>query len=68
MNNHEHDYVYGGVKYKVGSYKLPGSGAYRVTYYDWFYCRECLENEYKRLQAESNTYEKIRFDARPMQD
>ena len=60
-----HDFVYGGVRYEIQEWKLPGSGAQPIHYFDWFYCKHCLENNYQKLPTESNTYGKILFDAKP---
>lgn len=61
----EHKFIYGGVKYEIQEWKLPGSGAQAVHYFDWFFCEKCLENRYKKLDAESDTYGKALFDATP---
>lgn len=63
----EHKFVYGGVKYQVQEWMLPGSGAQPVYYFDWFYCEKCLERHYKRLPVESNTYQKTLFNASPVE-
>ncbi len=60
-----HKWVHGGVKYEISDYNCPGSGAKYVHYFDWFYCENCLQSEYKTLEAQSNTYEKIKFNATP---
>jgi hypothetical protein len=60
-----HKFVHGGVKYEIQDWKLPGSGARAVYYYDWFYCERCLENKYTQLPSETSTYDKILFGATP---
>lgn len=64
----DHKFVYGGVKFKVGHDHLPGTSAKPVTYYDWFYCEKCLENQYIRLSRSGNTYEPVEFNATPYRD
>lgn len=64
MPEHEHDYVYRGVVFKVGD-QLPGSSAKRVTYYDAFFCRKCLHEDLKMLSRKATTYEPIAFGAVP---
>lgn len=59
----EHKFVYGGIKYEIQNYKLAGSSAQPIFYFDWFYCEKCLENKYKKLAIETDTYSKILFNA-----
>jgi hypothetical protein len=61
----DHEFVYGGVKYENHTNALPGTGACRRDYFDWFYCKKCLENKYIELSYFDNTYTKIAFDATP---
>lgn len=65
-----HDYRYGGVKYDL-AHKISGSDAYRVYYYDWFYCRRCLIGNYNRLEYEGSAslynVDQIKFGATPME-
>ena len=67
MSECEHNYVYGGVKYKISDYKLAGSGAQPVFYFDWFYCSKCAESIYKELPHFDNehTYSNIKYNATP---
>jgi hypothetical protein len=60
----EHEYVYGGVRYEDGEYHLPGTSAHPREYFNWFYCKKCLRNEYQRLATSGDTYG-ILFDAKP---
>lgn len=60
-----HKFVYGGVKYEVHDWKVAGSGAHEVSYYDWFYCEKCLENRYEDLGISATSYDKIMFNATP---
>lgn len=62
----EHKFVYGGVKYDVKNWLLPGSGAHPVHYYDWFFCEKCLFDQYQKLNHETDTYNKISFNATPL--
>ncbi len=62
---HEHKFICGGIKYEVQDWNLPGSGARRIYYFDWFYCERCLENKYQMLDVETDTYSKILFGATP---
>lgn len=62
----EHDFVYDGVKYEVQDWKLPGSGAQPVHYFDAFHCRHCLKRNYQELSSKTNSYQKILFNATPM--
>lgn len=61
---HEHNYVYGGVVYVFGD-RLPGSGARQVRYYDRYYCAGCLDYQYQRLDFVGSSYDEIRFNATP---
>ena len=62
---HEHKFIHGGIKYEVQEWKLAGSGARPVYYFDWFYCEVCLENKYQKLEAETDSYSKVIFGATP---
>lgn len=64
----EHDYKYSGVVYEVAEWPLPGSGAHAVSYYDHYFCRKCLDHRWEQLPTTSNTYEQIRFGARPKKE
>ena len=67
MNDDEckHKFVYGGVKYTIEGWTLPGTGARRVHYYDWFYCEYCLEKKYEKLDTNLTDYDPIHFNATP---
>lgn len=65
MSDCEHEFTYGGVKYEIQEWKLPGSGAQPVYYYDHYFCRKCLEHRYERLNVTTSTYDKINFGATP---
>lgn len=60
----EHDFTYGGVKYELGD-QCPGSGSHYVIYYDFYFCRKCLVRQYQKIDATSNTYQNILFNATP---
>jgi hypothetical protein len=61
----ECEYTYGGVKYKV-AHQYPGSGARVIQYFDWYFCKKCLDSIYKQLDATSTTYDKLLFNASSM--
>lgn len=61
----EHEFRYQGVVYEIQDYKLPGSSAQPVFYYDLYYCRGCLKQEFKKLNLEGTTYGKLEYNARP---
>jgi len=63
--NCQHKFIYGGVKYEIDSYPMPGTGAKCVRYCDWFYCEKCLEKRYEYKSEYSTTYDPIRFYATP---
>ena len=65
LSDCDHKFIHGGGKYEVQEWKLPGSGAQSVYYYDWFYCERCLKDRYKELETETDTYSKILFGATP---
>lgn len=62
----EHKFVYGGIKYKEETYPLPGTGARKRTYFDWYYCEKCLEKKFEELNFEDNSYGKVQFNASPL--
>ena len=62
----DHKWIYGGIKYEIESYPLPGTGAHSVAYFDWFFCEKDPEHSrYVALGHHSDTYEKIKFNATP---
>lgn len=61
----EHKFIYSGVKYEIQEWKLPGSGAQPIYYYDWFYCEKCLDNKYQKLNDQTDTYSSILYRATP---
>jgi len=67
MSDCEHDYTYSGVRYKIGD-RVPGSGSRYVNYYESFYCRRCLDRRYVRLGTVGNSYDKLSFDAVPIEN
>lgn len=58
-----HTFIHGGVKYEIQDWTISGSSARPVWYFDWFYCEKCLQNQYRRLAEETNTYQPILFNA-----
>jgi hypothetical protein len=62
----QHRFVYGGVKFSLSDYPIPGGGAYLRHYQDWFYCEKCLENQYRSLNFTDNSYQSIKFNAIPL--
>lgn len=63
-----HEFIYGGVKYRDDySNRLSGTGAVRRIYYDWFYCKKCLEPMFKKLDYEATSYDDIKFSATPVE-
>ena len=62
----EHEFIWGGVRYVVENYKVPGSGAYVVLYYELYFCQKCLFKNYGKLPVEGNSYENTKFGATPM--
>lgn len=65
MKEHEHSFVYGGVKYEDSNIPLSGTGARERTYFDWFFCASCSEYSFIELDCPSNTYEEVQFSATP---
>jgi len=56
--------IYGGVKYRDTSRPLPGTGARRRLYFDWFYCEHgCGRIDYNRLEFQNTTYDSVEFNA-----
>jgi len=66
MDGCTHEYAFAGIVFKNTGHQLPGSGATKIEYYNWFYCNKCLENTYIKLPAISNLYEHIQFGATPI--
>ena len=54
----EHNYQYGGLKYRDTGDNLPGSGATRIEYFDVYYCTRCLNEQRKPVQRMTNSYQK----------
>lgn len=66
MSDCKHNYTYGGVKYRIGEYKLAGSSARPVFYYDWFFCTVCADIIYKEYPHNGeDTYMGIKYNATP---
>ena len=65
MTEHEHNFAKEGIVYEVQNYKLPGSGACPVFYYNSFFCTICLERRYEVLPVQTSSYDKIALDATP---
>ena len=63
----EHKWIYRGVGYEVQYWKLPGSGAQPIYYYDVYFCERCLTIKTSKLNISSNTYGKILFGATPVE-
>lgn len=61
----EHNYQYRGAVYKLGPQDA-GSSTRLVLYYDCYYCSRCLAVQYKKLNDSHDSYQKIRYDAKPM--
>ena len=66
MSECNHDYTYSGVRYKIGD-KVAGSGSHYVLYCESFFCRHCLARRYVALGVTGNSYDKIMFDAVPIE-
>lgn len=62
----DHDYSYCGVRYKMGD-KVPGSGSRYVNYFESFFCKKCLDRRYVSLEFVGNSYDKLSFDATPIE-
>jgi hypothetical protein len=60
-----HEYVYSGIVYEVQEWKLPGSGASPVHYFDKYFCTHCLDQQFKQLAFVSNSYGTVMYDAKP---
>jgi len=65
VGDHECEWVYGGVKFEDGDFPLPGTGAARRYYFDWFYCKKCLAISLKRLNIYATTYDPVLYNATP---
>lgn len=61
----EHHFEYRGVVYEKATSPLAGSGAYAVRYFDLYFCTKCLMHCEERLDAETNSYQPLLFDAKP---
>lgn len=59
----DHEFIFGGVRYEIKDWKLPGSNAQPVHYFTWFYCVKCRESRYIKLEPETNTYQRVLFGA-----
>lgn len=66
MTDCEHKYVYVGIVFKIDNYPLPGSSAKEITYFDKYFCEKCLNIRHIELNDKSNTYNGIKYDAKPM--
>jgi hypothetical protein len=64
----EHKFAYGGVRYVVEDYKLAGSNARPVIYFEMFFCEKCLYKEYHKMPGQSTTYENTKYNATPRAD
>jgi hypothetical protein len=60
----DHNFAYGGVKYR-DIQQLPGTGAKRRLYFDWFYCTKCLCNTFVKINYEASSFQPLLFNATP---
>ena len=67
-NCKQHKFIYGGIRYAIQDWKLPGSGAQPVYYFDYYFCEKCLEPKTIKLLLESNNYCDILFGATPIDE
>lgn len=56
--NHEHKFVYGGLRYHDSNYPQAGTSARTRYYEDWFYCESCLANQYTNKRDHGNNWDK----------
>lgn len=63
----EHSYRYGGVRFQNLNDLIPGGGARRRRYFDFYFCEKCLNPYIVILDHEDTTYHEIRFGATPLQ-
>jgi len=61
----EHDYVHSGVVYEMSDWPMAGTSAHEISYFDAYFCRKCLDRVYHELPTRHNSYQKVRFGARP---
>lgn len=61
-----HNYLYLGVRYMLSQYPLSGTGAHELSYYDYYFCPNCLKKHIEKLKIVSNSYSKPLFDATPL--
>jgi len=53
----DHDWIFQHVVYSDG-YQLPGSSAKERVYEDAYYCKKCLDMQYKHQRVAGNNYVK----------
>jgi hypothetical protein len=66
-SSNPHVWVYRGVGFYVTDKLLPGSGAKDIEYYDVYFCSRCTALITTKLEANSSSYEPIRYNATPVQ-
>lgn len=62
-----HQWVYRGVVYRTGR-QIGGSSAREISYYDCYFCKRCLGTRTRQLDVTHDSYQRIRFDAKPAPD
>ncbi len=64
--DHEHDWVYKGIVFSHSKTPMSGTGAHARYYAEAFYCRRCLEAQYKNLDShDQSSYSKVLYNASP---
>lgn len=61
----DHDFRCDGMVFELGD-NCPGSGAKWVHYYHLYSCSRCLHMVAKATDVQHDSYQKARFDAKPM--
>ena len=59
-----HEFLYTGVVFEVRE-KFPGSDAISRKYFNHYYCKYCLVNEFRSIKYEDPINEPIQFNATP---
>ena len=65
MSDCQHNWTPDGVAFEHG-HQLSGSGARRRLYYDVYACRSCLKRRAFLIDANENSYQDVRYGARPL--
>lgn len=60
---HEHKFIYAGLRYRDGGRGLPGTSARPRYYAHVYYCEGCLEKRAETVETADTTYEKPRDSA-----